>query len=87
MRESWFLYEYTRRSVAAAKAIQWHVGCTSSCQRHPKKTIAQAPPMRRVILIEVFLIFFLLPNLYGAVKESPKVPSRGTTVVATHPVH
>lgn len=29
--------------------------------------------MRRIILIEVFLIFFLLPNLYGATKTTEKV--------------
>jgi hypothetical protein len=40
--------------------------------------------MRRLILIELFLLFFLLPNLYGATKSAPK----SNTVSAQHvPAH
>ncbi len=38
--------------------------------------------MRRVILIEVFLIFFLLPNLYGAPSKSEKA----STAASERPV-
>jgi hypothetical protein len=38
--------------------------------------------MRRIILIELFLLFFLLPNLYGATKSEP-APHRAVTAGST----
>lgn len=40
--------------------------------------------MRRLILIEVFLIFFLLPNLYGATPKAEK--ESGSTSTELVPV-
>ncbi|MGA9119709.1 MAG: hypothetical protein WB699_10120 [Bacteroidota bacterium] len=38
--------------------------------------------MRRVILIELFLLFFLLPNLYGATTSEQKSAPVATTETA-----
>ncbi|HTY00906.1 MAG TPA: hypothetical protein VMG09_12825 [Bacteroidota bacterium] len=35
--------------------------------------------MRRIILIEVFLIFFLLPNLYGAPSKTERASNSART--------